>query len=131
MFGLMYCSTEAHHICTVCTNTYIVPFEYPLFLVSNCPLFSRLAVRFDLTVFADQSPLRERGEGYTLVSVFHWVSSCGNTESVREEGPYWTSRENSLELIELSSINKVRRHISITISRILKAHSHSKSGGSI
>ena len=42
-----------------------------------------------------------------------------------------SSRENSLELIELSSINKVRRHISITISRILKAHSHSKSGGSI
>jgi hypothetical protein len=34
------------------------------------------------------------------------VSSCSNTGSIRDE-PYWTSRENSLELIELSSINKV------------------------
>jgi hypothetical protein len=33
-------------------------------------------------------------------------SSCGNTGSIRDD-PYWTSRENSLELIELSSINKV------------------------
>jgi hypothetical protein len=31
--------------------------------------------------------------------------SCGNTESIKD--PYWTSRENSLELIEVSSINKV------------------------
>jgi hypothetical protein len=29
-----------------------------------------------------------------------------NTGSIRDD-PYWTSRENSLELIELSSINKV------------------------
>ena len=29
-----------------------------------------------------------------------------NTESIRDD-PYWTSRKNSLELIELSSINKV------------------------
>jgi hypothetical protein len=34
------------------------------------------------------------------------VSSCGNTGSIRDDS-YWTSRENSLELIELSSINKV------------------------
>jgi mitogen-activated protein kinase organizer 1 len=34
------------------------------------------------------------------------VSSCSNTGSIRDD-PYWTSRENSLELIELSSINKV------------------------
>ena len=32
--------------------------------------------------------------------------SCSNTGSIRDD-PYWTSRENSLELIELSSINKV------------------------
>ena len=29
-----------------------------------------------------------------------------NTGSIRDD-PYWTSRKNSLELIELSSINKV------------------------
>ena len=34
------------------------------------------------------------------------VSSCSNTESIRDD-PYWTSRKNSLELIDLSSINKV------------------------
>ena len=34
------------------------------------------------------------------------VSSCSNIGSVRDD-PYWTSRKNSLELIELSSINKV------------------------
>jgi hypothetical protein len=34
------------------------------------------------------------------------VSSCSNTGSIRDD-PYWTSRKNSLELIELSSINKV------------------------
>ena len=33
------------------------------------------------------------------------VSSCGNTRS--RDDPYCTSRENSLELIELSSINVV------------------------
>jgi WD40 repeat protein len=33
-------------------------------------------------------------------------SSCSNTGSIRDD-PYWTSRENSLELIYLSSINKV------------------------
>ena len=32
--------------------------------------------------------------------------SCGNTGTIRDD-PYWTSRKNSLELIELSSINKV------------------------
>ena len=32
------------------------------------------------------------------------VSSCSNTGSIRDN-PYWTSRENILELIELSSIN--------------------------
>ena len=34
------------------------------------------------------------------------VSFCGNTGSIRDD-PYWTSRKNSLELIDLSSINKV------------------------
>ena len=33
-----------------------------------------------------------------------WVSSCSNTGSIRDD-PYWTSRENNLELIELSSTN--------------------------
>ena len=31
---------------------------------------------------------------------------CSNTGSIRDD-PYWTSRKNSLELIELSSIIKV------------------------
>ena len=35
-----------------------------------------------------------------------YVSSCSNTGSIRDH-PYWTSRENNLELMELSSINKV------------------------
>ena len=34
------------------------------------------------------------------------VFSCSNTGSIRDD-PYPTSRKNSLELIELSSINKV------------------------
>ena len=34
------------------------------------------------------------------------VSSCSYTGSIRDD-PYWNSRKNSLELIELSSINKV------------------------
>ena len=34
------------------------------------------------------------------------VSCCSNTGSIRDD-PYWTSRKNSFELIELSSINKV------------------------
>jgi hypothetical protein len=34
------------------------------------------------------------------------VSSGSNTGSIRDN-PYWTSRKNSLGLIELSSINKV------------------------
>ena len=35
-----------------------------------------------------------------------WVSSCGDTASIRDD-PYWTSRKNNLELIELSSFNKI------------------------
>ena len=34
------------------------------------------------------------------------LSSLSNTGSIRDD-PYWTSRENSLELIELSNINIV------------------------
>jgi hypothetical protein len=34
------------------------------------------------------------------------VSIGSNTASIKDN-PYWTSRKNSLELIELSSINKV------------------------
>ena len=40
--------------------------------------------------------------GSRLVRVF----SCSNTGSARDD-PCWTSRKNSLELTELSSINKV------------------------
>ena len=43
-------------------------------------------------------------EGKKLVKAE--VSSCCNTGSIRDD-PYWTSRKNSLELIELSSVNKV------------------------
>ena len=35
-----------------------------------------------------------------------YVFSCSNTGLIRDD-PYWTSRKTSLELIELSSINKV------------------------
>ena len=34
------------------------------------------------------------------------VSSCSNIGSIKDD-PYWTSRKNSLEVIELSNINKV------------------------
>ena len=34
------------------------------------------------------------------------LNYCGNTGSINDD-PYWTSRKNSLELIELSSVNKV------------------------
>ena len=37
-------------------------------------------------------------------SYFSLVCSCSITGSIRDD-PYWTSRENSLELIELPSIN--------------------------
>ena len=37
---------------------------------------------------------------------FTLVSSCSNTGSIRDDH-LWTSRKNSLELIELSSTNKV------------------------
>ena len=40
-----------------------------------------------------------KGEG---VVVPVKVSSCSNTGSIRDD-PYWTSRKDSLELIELSS----------------------------
>jgi hypothetical protein len=36
------------------------------------------------------------------------VSSCSKTGSIRDD-PYWTSRKNSLELTELSSIKKLRK----------------------
>ncbi len=39
------------------------------------------------------------------VVYFMHLSDC-NTASIRDN-PYWTSRKNSLELTELSSINKV------------------------
>jgi hypothetical protein len=35
-----------------------------------------------------------------------YVSACSNTGSIRDD-PYWISRENNSELIELSNINKV------------------------
>ena len=37
---------------------------------------------------------------------FSCLHSCGNTGSIRND-PYWIFRKNSLEFIELSSINKV------------------------
>ena len=39
-----------------------------------------------------------------LVLCMFWF--CTKTKSIRDD-PNWTSRKNSLELIELSSINKV------------------------
>ena len=40
------------------------------------------------------------------LQLVNWVSTYRNSGSIRDD-PYWTSRENSLKLIELSSINKV------------------------
>ena len=40
------------------------------------------------------------------VSLLLSISFCSNTGSIRDD-PYWISRKNSVELIELSSINKV------------------------
>ena len=40
------------------------------------------------------------------INKFNEQSLCSNTGSVRDD-PYWTSRKNSLELIELFSMNKV------------------------
>ena len=34
------------------------------------------------------------------------ISSCTNT-GLKRDDPYWTFRKNSLDLIELSSLNKV------------------------
>ena len=43
------------------------------------------------------------GQFYNFIECL--VSSCSNTGSIRDD-PYWTSRKNSFELIEPSSINK-------------------------
>ena len=43
---------------------------------------------------------------YEVISHVKLVSSCSNTGSIRDD-PYWIFRKNSLELIELSSINIV------------------------
>ena len=43
--------------------------------------------------------------GINTVSLVY-VSSCSNTGSIRDD-PYWTSRKNSLEQMELSSTNEV------------------------
>ena len=40
------------------------------------------------------------------MKLFLNISSCGDNGSIRDD-PHWTSKKNSLELIELSSINKV------------------------
>ena len=39
-------------------------------------------------------------------TLLHYVDSCKNTRTARDDS-YWTFRENSLELIKLSSIKKV------------------------
>ena len=43
---------------------------------------------------------------YSSLQWIFEVSSCSYTVSIKDD-PYWTSRKNSLELIELSSISKV------------------------
>jgi hypothetical protein len=51
---------------------------------------SRIFYKFENTAFSPETP----------------ISSCSNTGSIRDD-PYWTSRKNSLELLKLSSVNKV------------------------
>jgi hypothetical protein len=43
------------------------------------------------------------------------ISSCGNTGSISDD-PYWISRENSLKLRVLSSINKVQFRFPLVIT---------------
>ena len=52
----------------------------------------------------DHSSLLEQLRTYRAIQYI--ISSCSNTGSTRDD-PYWASRKNSLELIELSSRNKV------------------------
>ena len=66
-------------------------------------------MRFKIWIFhwsSKEGQLRADRASINKVSLV-WASSCSNTGSIRDY-PYWTSRKNSLELIELSSINKVK-----------------------
>jgi hypothetical protein len=60
-------------------------------------------------VYAHDPSAFERRKGHfrqnlRYINLLYPVSSCSNTGSIRDD-PYWTSRKNSSELIELSSIN--------------------------
>ena len=64
------------------------------------------AVIYNQAVFASDA-FEENSSSMTILnSVRCSVSSCSNTGSIRDD-LYWTSSKNSLELIELSSKNKV------------------------
>jgi hypothetical protein len=79
---------------------FIVPF-------SSCSLVRRELPLLLYKTIDHQINKCWRNKGLALLEVsLVQVSSCGNTESKRDD-LYWTSRTNSLELIELSSINKV------------------------
>ena len=53
-------------------------------------------------------PLRRTVKNLELssINIVSLVQVCSNTGSMTDD-PYWTSRKNILELMELSSINKV------------------------
>ena len=61
------------------------------------PLFRALAKNMAPMTNADESPTNRLTLFSIYLSLFIVSTLC----------PYWTSRNNSLELIELSSINKV------------------------
>ena len=78
----------------------LLPLMFPvMWIVINCFGTARIKVLFK-TEISQVCTMAHTVRKLIL------VSSCSNTGSIRDD-PYWTSRENSLELIELSSINKV------------------------
>jgi hypothetical protein len=56
--------------------------------------------------FSSGLGLGRAGLGLGLVVCGLDYNTGSNTGSIRDD-PYWTSRENSVKLIELSSVNKV------------------------
>ena len=49
----------------------------------------------------------EGGGGVLYICIFIVITTVSSYYRSIIENPYWTSKKNSLELIELSSVNKV------------------------
>ena len=69
--------------------------------------YKNVRVQLNTTLNLVTKTVRKKQVVFALLyPSFQQVFSCSNTGSIRDD-PYWTSKKNSLELIELSSINKV------------------------